>query len=88
MSRVIDAKGAKLIGSPAQIVGLFGLLGNDAATIVDLKGAEILISEHPIDQDAVTRAIEHVIAGAAKAQASVLRKGAKRTGASATRRTK
>lgn len=60
MAAVIDAKYSTFIGSPEQIRKMLGLMGDDGATIVDVKFSNFVVTEHPVDMDVIRAALATV----------------------------
>lgn len=59
MARIIDAKYATIVGTPARLRELFELLGRGpGAAAIDLKFASIIVADRPIDDAALRAAIE------------------------------
>ena len=58
MAKVVDAKYSTLIGTPAQLRELLKLLSGGGASVVDLKFANLVVLDKPIDGTKLRQALE------------------------------
>lgn len=58
MARVLDIKHSTFIGTPKQLLGLFGMLRAQGASVVDAKFCNVVILDKPIGRAELREALE------------------------------